>query len=42
VEVDGVIWSYAAICNWTGGDHGLRAEVLDVMRATGTAITGSR
>ena len=23
VEVDGAIWSYAAICNWTGGGDGV-------------------
>lgn len=42
VEVNGTAWTYAAICNWTGEDHGLRSEVLGAMRAIGSAISGSR
>jgi beta-lactamase class A len=42
VEVDGTVWTYAAICNWTGDAPGMRADVLDAMRSIGAAINGSR
>jgi beta-lactamase class A len=42
VEVDGTAWAYAAICNWTGDDHGIRSEVLGTMRAIGSAIRDPR
>jgi beta-lactamase class A len=42
VEVDGTVWTYAAICNWTGDAPGTRAQVLDAMSSIGAAINGSR
>ena len=42
VEVDGTVWSYAAIGNWDSEEPGLRAQVLATMRAIGEVISGSR
>lgn len=38
VEMDGTVWTYAAICNWTGHDRA--REALATMRAIGSAIAG--
>jgi beta-lactamase class A len=38
VEVGGTTWSYAVICNWSGGDSGPRDDVLATMRAIGSAL----
>jgi beta-lactamase class A len=41
VEVGGTVWTYAAICNWTGDAPGMRAQVLGAMTSIGAAINGS-